>query len=52
MVFSGGTLNFGTAATATNFVFRPQGQTPNVVVDNTTNTKTLNLSGPLMSGAT
>ena len=37
----------GTAATATNFVFRVQGQTPNVVVDNTTNNKTLNLSGQL-----
>src|SRR5262245_45814234 len=47
MVFSGGTLNVGTGATATNFVFRIQGQTPNVVVDNTTNNKTLNLSGQL-----
>ena len=41
MVYSGGTLNIGTAATATNFTFRAQGQTPNVVVDNTTNNKTL-----------
>ena len=47
MVYSGGTLNVGTAATATNFVFRVQGQTPNVVVDNSTNNKTLNLSGQL-----
>ena len=47
MVYSGGTLNVGTAATATNFIFRVQGQTPNVVVDNTTNNKTLNLSGQL-----
>ena len=47
MVYTGGTLNVGTAATATNFVFRVQGQTPNVVVDNTTNNKTLNLSGQL-----
>ncbi len=47
MVYSGGTLNVGTAATATTFVFRVQGQTPNVVVDNTTNNKTLNLSGQL-----
>ena len=47
MVYSGGTLNVGTAATATNFVFRVQGQTPNVVIDNTTNNKTLNLSGQL-----
>src|SRR6266516_618774 len=42
--FSGGTLNAGTPATATNFVFRAQGNMPNVVIDNTTNNKTLNLS--------
>ena len=42
---TGGTLNVGTAATATNFVFRIQGQMPNVVIDNTTNNKTANLSG-------
>ncbi len=43
-VFTGGTLQFGNAATATNFVFRMQGQIPaNVVVDNTTNPKTLQL---------
>ena len=47
MVFSGGTLNVGTAATSTNFIFRVQGQTPNVVIDNTTNNKTMNLSGQL-----
>ena len=47
MVYTGGTLNVGTAATATNFVFRVQGQTPNVVLDNTTSNKTLNLSGQL-----
>ena len=47
MVYSGGTLNVGTAATVTNFIFRAQGQTPNVVVDNTTNNKTLLLSGQL-----
>ena len=39
MVYSGGTLNFGTAATATNFTFRAQGQMPYVVIDNTTNAK-------------
>ena len=44
MVYSGGTLNLGTAATATNFVFRVQGQMPAVVIDNTTNNKTANLS--------
>jgi len=42
--FSGGTLNVGTAATATNFVFRAQGNMPNVAIDITTNNKTLNLS--------
>ena len=43
--FSGGTVQFGTAATATNFTFRLQGSAPNVVIDNTTNAKTLLLSG-------
>ena len=43
MIFTGGTLNVGTAATATNFNFRVQGQMPNVVIDNTTNNKTANL---------
>ena len=47
MVYSGGTLNIGTAATATNFNFRAQGQMPAVVVDNTTNNKNLLLSGQL-----
>lgn len=47
MVYTGGTLNIGTAATATNFSFRAQGQTPNVVIDNTTNNKTLLASGQL-----
>lgn len=42
---TGGTLNVGTAATTTNFNFRIQGVTPSVVVDNTTNNKTLTLSG-------
>ena len=47
MVYSGGTLNVGTAATDHELHFRAQGQTPNVVVDNTTNNKTMNLSGQL-----
>ena len=33
-------VNVGTAATATNFNFRLSGQTPSVVIDNTTNNKT------------
>jgi Fe-S cluster assembly iron-binding protein IscA len=41
---TGGTLNIGTAATGTNFDFRIQGTTPNLVVDNTTNAKTALLS--------
>ncbi len=41
MVYTGGTLNVGTGATAGNFNFRAQGQAPNVVVDNTANNKTL-----------
>ena len=45
MVYSGGTLNIGTAATATNFNFRAQGQMPGVVIDNTGSPKTLFLSG-------
>ena len=39
--FSGGTLNVGTGATATNFNFRISGNTPNLVIDNTTNNKTV-----------
>jgi hypothetical protein len=38
--YSGGTLNIGTAATATNFNFRINGNTPAIVIDNTTNNKT------------
>ena len=45
MNFTGGTLNVGTAATATPFVFRVQGQMPHVVIDNTTNNKAASLSG-------
>src|SRR5207253_4492041 len=41
----GGTLQVGSAATATNFVFRIQGNVPNLVVDNTTNNKTAGLTG-------
>jgi hypothetical protein len=41
---TGGTLNVGSAATATNFVFRIQGQIPSVVINNTTNNKSVNLS--------
>jgi hypothetical protein len=37
---TGGTLNVGTAATATNFNFRIRGTTPSIVIDNTTNNKT------------
>ena len=40
---TGGTLNVGTAATASNFNFRISGQAPNVVVDNTTHNKTATL---------
>jgi hypothetical protein len=42
---TGGTLNVGTPATATNFDFRIRGAMPNVVVDNTTNNKNVVLSG-------
>ena len=37
---TGGVLNVGTAATATNFNFGIQGAVPNLVIDNTTNNKT------------
>jgi hypothetical protein len=37
---TGGTLNVGTAATATNFNFRIRGFTPALVIDNTNNAKT------------
>jgi hypothetical protein len=36
---TGGTLQIGTAATATNFNFRLYGYAPNTVIDNTTNNK-------------
>ena len=42
--FSGGVVQFGSAATATNFNFRMQGNAPSVVIDNTTNNKSLFLS--------
>ncbi|MGA9997225.1 MAG: hypothetical protein WBP93_17535 [Pyrinomonadaceae bacterium] len=42
--FTGGTVQFGTAATTGNFNFRMQGNAPNVVIDNTTNNKILFLS--------
>lgn len=45
MNFTGGTLNVGTAATLTNFLFRVQGQMPNVLIDNTGTSKNVNLSG-------
>ncbi|WP_165917314.1 PKD domain-containing protein, partial [Flaviaesturariibacter aridisoli] len=41
---TGGTLNVGTAATATKFNFVIMGSMPNVVIDNTTNNKTAQLS--------
>lgn len=41
---TGGTLNIGTAATITNFEFRVRGYTPSIVVDNTTNNKSIRLS--------
>ena len=41
---TGGTLNVGTAATATNFIFRIRGQVPGLVIDNTTNNKSVLLS--------
>jgi hypothetical protein len=41
---TGGTLNVGTAATATNFIFRIRGQVPALVIDNTTNNKSVLLS--------
>jgi hypothetical protein len=42
---TGGTLNVGTPATITNFEFRILGYTPSIVVDNTTNNKSIRLSG-------
>jgi uncharacterized repeat protein (TIGR02543 family) len=40
---TGGVLNIGTDATATNFEFVIAGKTPNLVVDATTNTKSVKL---------
>nr|MBP7483541.1 hypothetical protein [Lacunisphaera sp.] len=45
MNFTGGTLNVGTAATVTGLTFRVQGQMPNVVIDNTTLSKQVALTG-------
>lgn len=45
MNFTGGTLNVGTAATPTGLTFRVQGQMPNVVIDNTTLSKQVALTG-------
>jgi hypothetical protein len=44
---TGGTLNVGTAATATNFDFRLQGSTTNLVINNTTNNKSVLASAAL-----
>jgi hypothetical protein len=38
--YTGGTLNIGTAATATNFNFRINGNAPAIAINNTTNNKT------------
>src|SRR5205823_4557936 len=43
--YSGGTLHFGTGATAVNFFFRAQGNMPGMVIDTTTNDKGLALTG-------
>ncbi|KAA9325364.1 T9SS type A sorting domain-containing protein [Hymenobacter busanensis] len=43
--FTGGTVNAGTAATATNFDFRMRGNMPNLTIDNTTNPKSVLLAG-------
>ncbi len=52
-VSSGGTLQVGTGATATNFNFRLRGNIPNVVVDNTTNNKTATATATItLSGTT
>ena len=42
---TGGKLQVGTAATATNFNFRLNGYTPSIVIDNTGNVKTATLAG-------
>lgn len=39
--YTGGTLNAGTAATTTNFNFRLRGSVPALVINNTTNNKTV-----------
>ncbi|RYY39844.1 MAG: hypothetical protein EOO08_09240, partial [Chitinophagaceae bacterium] len=40
---TGGTLNVGTAATLTNFTFNVLGAAPSIVINNTTNNKTLRI---------
>ncbi len=41
VTYTGGVVNVGTAATATNFNFRFRGSAPAIVVDNTANAKTV-----------
>ena len=41
---TGGTLQIGTGSTATNFDFRVRGAMPNVIIDNTTNPKSVLLT--------
>ena len=45
---TGGTLNVGTGATATNFTFTIQGGVPSLIVDNTNNNKTAQMSDSLV----
>ncbi|WP_310391001.1 T9SS type A sorting domain-containing protein [Hymenobacter sp.] len=49
---TGGTLQVGTAATATNFNFRLNGYTPSVVVDNTGTAKTATQAGTVVNFGT
>ncbi|MBX0292389.1 T9SS type A sorting domain-containing protein [Hymenobacter sp. HSC-4F20] len=46
MNYTGGTLQVGSGATATNFNFRIGGNVPGLVIDNTTNAKTVALGAP------
>ncbi len=49
---TGGVINIGTGATVTNFLFRLRGNLPNIVVDNTTNNKTVNFTGTVANPQT
>jgi hypothetical protein len=52
LLFTGGTLSVGTAATTINFDFRIRGNVPNLTIDNTGNNKTVLLAAQALCSGT